>query len=141
MPSDLIREWVARCVKLRGVGVGVVAGRRGLGRAGAARQRKVLALIERADAALVEARYVHLQIGAVQRIRRQFLDREANRFGRGAKSPIRETRPLLLADRGRKQLGSSVEAEGSHGQGPLIFLVRTRFVNRNRTHTRTDTEG
>src|ERR1700676_3038371 len=141
MPSDLIRGWVARCVKLRGVGVGVVAGRRGLGRAGAARQRKVLALIERADAALIEARFIDLQIGAVQRIRRQSLDREANRFGRGAKSPIRETRPLLLADRGRKQLGSSVEAEGSHGQGPLIFLVRTRFVIANGSHGRNQPGG
>jgi hypothetical protein len=84
---------------------------------------------------LIEAGFVDLQIGAVQRIRRQFLDREANRFGRGAKSPIRETRPLLLADRGGKQFGSCVEAEGSHGQGPLIFLVRTRvrFSRTDRT--------
>src|SRR5258706_3038094 len=34
---------------------------------------------------------------------RSFLDREADRFGRGAKSPIRKARPLLLADRGREQ--------------------------------------
>src|ERR1700676_915933 len=107
---------------LRGLGVGLVAGRGRLGLAGAARQRKVLAFIERADAALVEARLVDLQIGAVQRIRRQLLDREANCFGRGAKSPIRETRPLLLADRGGKQFGSGIEAKGSHGQGPLIIF-------------------
>src|ERR1700732_1016179 len=119
---------------LRRLGVGLVTGGGRLGLAGAARQRKVLAFIERADAALVEAGLVDLQIGAVQRIRRQLLDREANRFGRGAKTPIRETRPLLLADRGGKQFGSSVEAEGSHGQGPLFFLVRTRAKSgRDRT--------
>src|SRR6202043_421714 len=94
--------------------------------------REILAFIQRADAALVEAGFINLEIGAVQRIRRQLLDREANRFGRSAKSPIREPRPLLLADRGGKQLGSSIEAEGSHGQGPLIFLVRTRLRNRER---------
>ena len=95
----------------------------GLGgdRARTARQRERLALIERADAALVKAGFLDLQIGAVQRIRRQFLDREANRLGRAAKSPIGKAGPLLLADRGREQFGGSVEAEGSHGQGPLIF--------------------
>src|SRR6478736_6674683 len=113
---------------LRRVGVGLVAGGRGFRRAWAARQWKILALIQRADAALIEAGFVYLQIGAIQRIRRQFLDREADRFGRGAKSPIRKARPLLLADRGGKQFGGSVEAEGSHGQGPLIFLLRTRLV-------------
>lgn len=41
----------------------------------------------RADAALVEACFLDLQIGAVQRIRRQLLDREANGFGRGAEPP------------------------------------------------------
>jgi hypothetical protein len=58
------------------------------GRARTARQREGFAFIERADAALVEAGFLDLQIGAVQRIRRQLLDREANRFGRGAKTPI-----------------------------------------------------
>src|ERR1700704_1001739 len=120
----------ANAKELRGVGVGVGAGRRGLRRTGAARQRKILALIQRANAALVEAGFVDLQIGAVQRIRRQFLDREANRLGRGAKSPIRETRPLFLADRGGKQFGGSIETEGSHGQGPLIFLVSARLKSR-----------
>ena len=108
-------------VNLGGVGVRFIAGRRGFRRARAARQRKILAFVQRADAALVEAGFVDLQIGAIQRIRRQFLDREANRFGRGAKSPIGKAGPLLLADRGREQFGGSVEAEGSHGQGPLIF--------------------
>ena len=88
--------------------------RRG-GRAGAARQREGLAFIERADAALVEAGFLDLQIGAVQRVRRQFLDREANRFGRGAKTPICKAGPLLLADRGRKQFGGGVVAEWTHG--------------------------
>src|SRR3954451_5289096 len=95
---------------LRRVGV-LRAGRR----TGAARQRESFAFIERADAALVEARFLDLQVGAVQRIRRQFLDREADRFGRGAKSPICKTRPLLLADRGRKQFGSGIVTEGTHG--------------------------
>ena len=76
--------------------------RRRARRARTARQRERLALIERADAALVEAGFLDLQIGAVQRIRRQLLDREANGFGRGAKSPIGKARPLLLADRGRE---------------------------------------
>src|SRR5205823_3942260 len=105
----------ASCARLRGVGVRLVAGRRGLGCTRAARQRKVLALVQRANAALVEAGFIDLQIGAIQRIGRQFLDREANRFGRSAESPIRKTRPLFLADRGGKQFGGSVEAEGSHG--------------------------
>src|ERR1700738_870644 len=97
----MVRGPVARSVILRGVGVGVVVDRRG--RAGTARQRKGFALIERADAALIEARFLDLKKGAGQRVRRQFLDREANGFGRAAKSPIGETGPLLLADGGRKQ--------------------------------------
>src|SRR4051794_19667049 len=108
------------------VGVGLVSGGRGLRCTRATRQRKILALIEVSDAALVKAGFIDLQVSAVQRVRRQLLDREANRFGRGAKSPISETRPLFLPDRGGKQFGSGVEAEGSHGQGPLIFLVGTR---------------
>src|SRR5580693_10731288 len=92
-------------------GVGLVAGGRGLRRARTARQRKILALIQRADAALIEAGFIDLQIGAVQRIRRQFLDREAHRFGRGAKSPIREASPFLLADGGRAKFGGGVEVE------------------------------
>ena len=103
-------------MKLRRVRVGVIADGRGLGGTRAALQRKVLAFVQRADAALVEAGLVDLQVSAVQRIRRQFLNRKANRFGRGAKSPIGEARPLLLADRGRKQFGGSVVTEGSHGQ-------------------------
>jgi len=65
---------------------------------------------------LVEASFIDLQIGAVQRIRRQFLDRELHRGGRGVETAIREARPLLLADRGREKFGGSVVAEGSHGQ-------------------------
>src|SRR5580698_4025071 len=87
-------------VELRSVGVGIVAGRRRLRRTGAARQRKILALIQRADAALIEAGLIDLQIGAVQRIRRQFLDRKLNRGRRGVEAAIREACPLLLADRG-----------------------------------------
>ena len=87
-----------------------------LGRARAARQRKILALIQRADAALVEAGFLDLQIGAIQQIRRQFLDREMHRFGRGVETAIRKTRPLLLADRGGEQFGGGVVAEGGHGQ-------------------------
>src|SRR3954469_5676897 len=98
-------EWLC------GVGVGFGRGRR----TGTAGQRERLALIERADAALVETGFLDLQIGAVQRIRRQFLDREANGFGRGAKSPICKASPLLLADRGRKQLGGGIVTEGTHG--------------------------
>src|ERR1700758_1672291 len=77
----------------------------------AARQREGFALIERADAALVEAGFLDLQIGAVQRIRWQLLDREAHGFGRGAKTPIGKARPLLLADGGGEKLGGSVEVE------------------------------
>src|ERR1700743_475107 len=93
-------------------------------------QREILALVERANAHLIEAGLVNLKVSAVQRIRWQFLDRKTTRFGRGAKSPIGEARPLLLADGGRKQFGSCVEAEGSHGRGPLFFLVRTRTTSR-----------
>ncbi len=81
---------------LRGVRAGVVAGGLRLGGTRAALKREILAFIQRADAALVEAGLVDLQVRAVQRIRRQFLDRKANRFGCSAKSPIGETGPLLL---------------------------------------------
>src|SRR3984957_6836508 len=101
-----------------------------LRRARTALQREILALIQRANADLIEAGLVDLQVGAVQRIRRQFLDRETNCFRRGAKSPLGEARPLFLADGGRKQFGSSVEAKGIHGRGPLFFLVRTRTTSR-----------
>jgi hypothetical protein len=111
-------------VNSSGLVVRLVAGGRRLGCAGTAGQRKILALIERADAALVKASFLDLQIGAIQGIRRQFLDGEAHCFGSSAESPIGEARSLLLADRGRKQFGSSVEAEGTHGQGPLIFVGR-----------------
>src|SRR5947208_276751 len=102
------------------IGFGIL-GRVGLvfgtgGRAGTARQREGFAFIERADAALVEAGFLDLQIGAIQRVRRQLLDREANRFGRGAKTPIGKPGPLLLADRGGKQFGGGVVAEGTHGR-------------------------
>src|SRR5438128_12523464 len=79
----------------------------GLGgdRARTARQRERLALIERTDAALVEAGFLDLQIGAVQRIRRQLLDRETDGFRCGAEAAIRKAGPLLLADGGGKQFG------------------------------------
>src|SRR5207245_6269273 len=83
----------------------LVGGRRGLGLARAARQREGFALIERADAALVEAGFLDLQIGAIQRIRRQLLDRETDGFRCGAKAAIRKAGPLLLADGGGKQFG------------------------------------
>ena len=92
---------------------GVGVGRRV--RTGAALQREGFAFIERADAALVEAGFLDLQIGAVQRIRRQLLDREANRFGRGAKSPIGKASPLLLADCGGEEFGGGIVTEGTHG--------------------------
>src|ERR1700722_3906310 len=101
---------------LRRVGVRVVAGGRGFRSARTARQRKVLALIQGADAALVEAGFVNLKVGAVQRIRRQFLNGELHRGGRGVETAIRETRPLLLADGCGKQFGGGVVAEGSHRQ-------------------------
>src|ERR1700751_402103 len=100
------------CVNSSGLVARVGAGGRRLGGAGTAGQRKILALIERADAALVKASFLDLQIGAIQGISRQFLDGEAHCYGSGAESPIGEARSLLLADRGRKQFGSSVEAEG-----------------------------
>src|SRR6266403_2845595 len=116
--SGVVRLNKARqqSVRLSGVRVGVVAGRRGLGCPGAARQRKILALIQRADAALVEAGFIDLQIGTVQRIRRQLLDRELHCGGRGVEAAIGKTRPLFLADCGWKQFGGSVVAKGSHGQ-------------------------
>src|SRR5207248_5652720 len=80
---------------------------------------------ERADAVLVEARFLDLQIGAVQRIRRQLLHRELDGFGRGAEPPIGEARALLLADRGGKQFGGGVEVERTqwtHGQRPRDLL-------------------
>src|SRR4029079_13907396 len=93
------------------------------------RRRQCLALIERTDAALVEAGFLDLQIGAVQRIRRQFLDREADRFCRSAETPIGEARPLLLADGGREKFGGSVEVErtrGTHVRWPLVLLALAR---------------
>src|ERR1700753_1354604 len=66
---------------LRRVGVVVFRGNRL--RTRATLERKRLALIEGTDAALVEAGLVDLEVSAIQRIRRQFLDREANCFGRG----------------------------------------------------------
>ena len=84
-------------------------------RAGAALQREGFAVVQRTDAALVEARFLDLQIGAVQRVRRQLFDREANRFRRGAKSPIGKASPLLLADRGGEQFGGGIVTEGTHG--------------------------
>src|SRR5262249_37519290 len=77
----------------------------------AARQREGLALIERADAALVEAGLLDLQVSTVQRIRRQLLDSEADGFGRSAKSPIGKARPFLLANGGGKKFGGGVEVE------------------------------
>src|SRR6266540_2920579 len=109
-----------RCSEGSRVIDGGMLGRVGLvfgagGRTRTARQREGFVFIERADAALVEARFLDLQVGAVQRVRRQFLDREANRFRRGAKTPIGKPGPLLLADRGGKQFGGGVVAEGTHG--------------------------
>src|SRR6185437_15295390 len=69
-----------------------------LGRARTAGQGEFLAFIERANAHLVEAGLVDLKVSAVQRIRRQFLDRKTNSFSRSAKSPVGEARPLFLAD-------------------------------------------
>src|SRR2546429_4812394 len=90
----------------------------GLGRlrlAGTALQRKGFAVIERADAALVETGFLDLQIGAVQRIRRQFLDRKAHGFRCSAEAAIGETSPLLLADGGGEQFGGGIEVERTHG--------------------------
>src|SRR6185437_6243078 len=100
-PRTSVRGRFTRSIQRALRGVLVARGNR-LGLARAARQREGLTLIERADAALVEAGFLDLQIGAVQRIRRQLLDREANCFGRGAKTPIGKASPLLLADRGGK---------------------------------------
>src|SRR5579871_468585 len=83
-------------------------------RARSTRKRKRVALIERADATLVEASFLHLQIGAVQRVRRQLLDRKTDRFGRGAKATISEAGTLLLADRGGEKFSGSVEVERTH---------------------------
>src|SRR6185369_14558816 len=99
--------------------------RRRLGLARTARQREGLAVIERADAVLVEARFLNLQIGAIQRIRGQLFDRETDSFRRGAETAIREASPLLLADGSGKQFGGSVEVERTHrthGRGPLVFF-------------------
>src|SRR3954462_12120291 len=84
-------------------------------------QREGFALIERTDAVLVEARFLDLKIGAVQRIRRQLLHRELDGFGRGAEPAIGEACTLLLADRSGEEFGGSVEVERTqwtHGQRP-----------------------
>src|SRR5689334_3587906 len=86
------------------------------GRARTALQRESFAFIQRADSALVEAGFFDLKVGAVQRVRRQLLDREANRFRRGAETPIGKPGALLLADRGGKEFGGGVVAEGTHGR-------------------------
>src|SRR5262245_28975712 len=83
---------------------GVLLGRgSGFGLARTARQRERLAVIERADAVLVEAGFLNLQIGAIQRIRRQLFNRELDSFRGGAETAIRKASALLLADGGRKQ--------------------------------------
>jgi len=86
-----------------------------LGFNGAAGERKILAVVKRANSVLIEARLVNLEICTVQRIRRQFFDREANRIGCGVKSAIRESRTLLLTNGGRKQFCCFVVAECGHG--------------------------
>src|SRR6516164_1236975 len=107
-------------------GVLIAGGRRRRGRTRTARQREGLALIERADAALVEASFLDLQIGTIERIGRQLLDRETHGLSRCTETPIGKTRPLLLADRGGEKFGGGVEVErthGAHGRGPLVFLA------------------
>jgi hypothetical protein len=96
--------------------VGVV-GRR-LNHRRTALERKVLALIQRANAALVEARFIDLQIGAVQRIRRQLFDGELHRSGSRIETAIGETGTLLLADCSGEQFCGGVVAESCHGRGP-----------------------
>jgi hypothetical protein len=87
----------------------------GGGRLGfAAGQRKIAALVERTDTVLVEAGFVDLKICAIQRVSRQFLDRETHRIGRGVETAIGEAGPLFLADRSREQFGGFLEAE-CHG--------------------------
>src|SRR3954447_20605950 len=87
--------------RARSGGVGLVAGGGFGGRlGGAARQRKFRAVVQRANPILVEAGFFNLQVSAVQRIRRQFLDRETHRFSRSVEAAIRKTRTFLLADRG-----------------------------------------
>src|SRR5690349_2368473 len=103
----------------------LLGGRRGLGLARTARPREGLALIESADAVLVEAGCLDLEIGAIQRIRRRLLERKTNGFRSGAKAAIRKASPLLLADGGGKQFGGGVEVERTqrtHGRGPLDLL-------------------
>jgi len=70
----------------------------------------------RADAALIEAGFIDLQIGAVSANPPAIPRSRSEPLRPRCQSPIRETRPLLLADRGGKQFGSGIEAEGSHGQ-------------------------
>ena len=59
-------------------------------------QAETLRSHKAADAALVEAGFLDLQIGAVQRIRRQFFHGKAHGFRRGAEATIGKTGPLLL---------------------------------------------
>src|SRR5437868_5432216 len=101
----------------RSGGVRLGAGR-GLGRrlGGTAGERKLSAVIQRANAVLVEAGLLHLQIGAIQRIGRQFLDRKPYRFGRGVEAAVGETGAFLLADRGGEQFGAGLVAECGHGR-------------------------
>src|SRR5581483_7029961 len=125
-PPDLSSEGASREMNEKVLRSILVAGRRGFHLARATRQRERLALIEGANAALVETCFLDLQIGAVQRVRRQLLDREANRLGRGAETPIGEPGTLLLANRGGEEFGGGVEVERTqrtHGRGPLSFLA------------------
>ena len=100
---------------LRGVGVGIAGGRLGRRLGRAARQRKFRAIVQGANAVLVEAGFFNLQVRAVQRIRRQFLDRKTHRFSGGVETALRKTRTFLLADRGGEQFGAGLIAECGHG--------------------------
>src|SRR5688500_16727497 len=77
-------------------------------------EREVRAVVERADASLVEALFVNLEIGAVQRIRRQLFDREADGLGRVVEAAIGEAGTLLVADRGGEQLSAAIVIECGH---------------------------
>ena len=84
-------------------------------------QQMVVKLLDLCRAKVLVADFQH---GAAQADRRRMLHGETHGFRGGIETAIGEAGPLLLADRGGKQFGGGVVAEG-HDAEPQ----RRRMVN------------
>src|SRR6185503_9306110 len=78
-----------------------------------ARQRIIGAFVQPADAVAVEALFLDLEIGAEQKLGRQFLDGEADRLGRGRKTLVADRAPRLAAP-ARKKFGRGPVVDHRH---------------------------